>query len=310
MKNKENKLTVAVVIPMYNSANTILRALTSLENQTVKPSRVLVIDDGSVDESVNIVENYIDSSSLKINLVSQENSGPSAARNKGISLVHEELVCFLDADDEWLQDKLKEQLDLYSKKCSSHNIGLIETFTTDTCGNTKIKRDIPILEGHHFKDFLNGNAIKATASVMVPLSVLNEFGGFDESLHYAEDRLLWSQIAEKYDVFTIQKYLVTRHFGTEGNITSNPDKYYKYKKEFINVFLSKYSHKLSKEEIKRFKLLNIYEFLTVFYTKRDYKNTIKCFKEMKRISKTSIYMLNFYPFLKYISSIYHLKFKR
>lgn len=310
MNVKENSSTVAVVIPMYNSKDTIVRALLSLESQTVKPDRVIIIDDGSIDESVKTVNEYVTSSSLNIHLVSQKNAGPSAARNKGISLVSEELVCFLDADDEWHKDKLQEQLSLYANKSETHDVGLVETFTTDSCGDIKIKRDTPILAGNHFKDFLQANVIKGTASVMIPLKILKEFGGFDESLHYAEDRLLWSQIAEKYDVFTVPKYLVTRHFGTVGNITSNPDKYYKYKKEFINVFLRKYSYLLSENEIKEFKLLNIYEFLAVFYKKGDYVNTINCFYDMKDISKSSLYMLNFYPFLKYISSIYHLKFRK
>lgn len=308
MKLKISELTVAVIIPMYNASSTIVRALTSLENQTVTPNNVLIVDDGSKDDSVDRVKSYIPTSSLNINILVQGNAGPSSARNKGISYSTEELICFLDADDEWHTNKLEEQLNLYIEKSKKHTVGLVETFTTDSCGEIQIKRDTPLLSGNHFKDFLHSNVIKGTASVMIPRSIINEFGGFDESLRYAEDRLLWSQIASKYDIFTVPEYLVTRHFGTDGNITSNPDKYYRYKKEFSSVFLDKFASLLTKKEVKTFKLLNIYEFLTVFYTKKDYLNTIVCFNDMRNISKSSIYILKFYPFLKYLSSFIHIKF--
>ena len=303
MKNNENKLTVAVVIPMYNSNNTIQRALLSLEKQTVKPTKVIIVDDGSIDESVKTVNVYITSSCLNIHLVSQKNAGPSAARNKGISLSSEKLVCFLDADDEWNENKLEEQLATYVEKSKSHDVGLVETFTIDSCEDKKIKRDTPLLAGKHFKDFLYANVIKGTASVMIPLEILNEFGGFDESLHYAEDRLLWSQIAKKYDVFTVQKYLVTRHFGTEGNITSSPEKYYVYKKEFITKFININSDILTEQEKISFSLSNIYEFLTAFYTNKSYKWVVLCYRDMLRVSSTAVYYNRGYASLKALISL-------
>lgn len=304
MKNNESKLTVAVVIPMYNSMNTILRALLSLEKQTVRPTKVIIVDDGSIDESVKTVNEYITSSSLSIQLISQKNAGPSAARNKGISSASEKLVCFLDADDEWNENKLEEQLATYVEKSKSHNVGLVETFTIDSCADKKIKRDTPLLAGKHFKDFLYANVIKGTASVMIPLEILNEFDGFDESLHYAEDRLLWSQIAKKYDVFTVQKYLVTRHFGTEGNITSSPEKYYVYKKEFITKFIKLYSDTLTEQEKINFSLSNIYEFLTAFYTNKSYKWVVLCYRDMLSVSLTAMYYKRGYASLKAFISLF------
>lgn len=309
MKVNESELTVAVVIPMYNAKKTIIRALSSLEKQTVKPSKVIIIDDGSKDKSIEIVKDYATISSLNIHLVTQKNAGPSAARNKGISLSSEELVCFLDADDEWKINKLEEQLATYVEKSKSHNVGLVETFTIDSCEDFEIKRDTPLLKGKHFKDFLKANVVKGTASVMIPLKILKEFRGFDESLHYAEDRLLWSRIAEKYDIFTVPEYLVIRHFGTEGNITSSPEKYYVYKKEFISKFVMLYSDKLSKNEKINFSLSNIYEFLTAFYTNRSYKWVFVCYRDMLSVSLKAIYYNKGYASLKALTSSFKFLFK-
>src|SRR5437867_8785658 len=112
-------MRVSVIIPLFNKAPYIARALTSVAAQTNRDFDVMVIDDGSTDDGPRIVEAFND---LPIHLISQENAGPGAARNRGLELAQGELVAFLDADDEWLPDYLAESvrlLDAYGTRVAT-----------------------------------------------------------------------------------------------------------------------------------------------------------------------------------------------
>ena len=305
----KSDFTVAVIIPMYNSESTIVRSLLSIEKQSTLPEQVIIIDDGSVDSSKQVVTEYIKKSLLNIELLSQENAGPSSARNKGINAASEHLIAFLDADDEWHASKLEKQLALYADKSPNSKVGIVECYMMDICNELRISRNSPTLSGNHFKDFINSNVIKGTPCVMAPRHVLQSCGGFDESLRFAEDRLLWSKIAVDYEIHTVPEVLVTRHFGSADNITSNPEKNYKFKKEFVAKFLKLFSFKLTSGEIREFKLSNIYDFMTVFYSKKDYGNTVLCFNDMVAVSFSSLYYKACYPLVKYLVALLKIKLK-
>ena len=103
--------TVSVIIPCFNSAATIERALRSVEHQTMKPHEVLIVDDASSDNTVSIIEQYTHSSSLNIRVIKQSvNGGPSIARNAAWNVATCSFVAFLDADDQWHPQKLEMQI--------------------------------------------------------------------------------------------------------------------------------------------------------------------------------------------------------
>ena len=103
--------TISVVIPCFNSAATIERALRSVEHQTITPHEVLVVDDASSDNTVSIIEEYAQSSSLNIHVIKQNvNGGPSAARNAAWNVASGKFIAFLDADDQWHPKKLEIQI--------------------------------------------------------------------------------------------------------------------------------------------------------------------------------------------------------
>jgi glycosyltransferase involved in cell wall biosynthesis len=103
--------SISVVIPCFNSATTIERALRSVEHQTTKPHEVLVVDDASSDNTVSIIEQYARTSSLNIRVIKQSvNGGPSIARNAAWNVAAGEFIAFLDADDQWHPRKLELQL--------------------------------------------------------------------------------------------------------------------------------------------------------------------------------------------------------
>src|SRR4051794_5813716 len=103
---------VSVVIPTYNYARFIERALVSVLGQTHRPAEVLVIDDGSTDETATVVDRY----ATRVRYLRQENSGVSAARNAGVESSTGDLVAFLDADDEWVPNKLELQVEALTKR--------------------------------------------------------------------------------------------------------------------------------------------------------------------------------------------------
>ena len=107
---------ISVVIPLYNKEKQIKRTLQSVLTQTFQDFEIVIVNDGSTDNSTIEVEKIKDS---RIRLIHQENAGVSAARNKGIEEAKYELIALLDADDEWKNKYLEVQYDLYKKypKC-------------------------------------------------------------------------------------------------------------------------------------------------------------------------------------------------
>ncbi len=110
-----NPMLVSVIIPTYNRARTIERAVNSVLAQTWKEVEVIVVDDGSTDQTSEVLKVYGD----KIRVIHQQNGGASAARNTGIKAATGEIISFLDSDDEWLPSKTERQVKLLQRTESS-----------------------------------------------------------------------------------------------------------------------------------------------------------------------------------------------
>ncbi len=100
-------MKVSIIIPTYNRAHLVKRAIYSVLNQTFKNFELIVVDDGSQDNTKEVLESIDD---LRVKIIFQENRGVSAARNKGIYESSGDIIALLDSDDEWLEDKLKVHL--------------------------------------------------------------------------------------------------------------------------------------------------------------------------------------------------------
>lgn len=183
---------VSVVIPAYNAAGFVGRAVDSVLAQTHQAREILVINDGSTDDTPRVLEAYGD----RIRVIHQRNGGLSNARNRGIREARGDYIAFLDADDRWLPEKLARQVEILSQQpgigfCSTRT--LVETPTHEITGEWSC----PKVEGSLLATlFLRNGAIPGSGSgVMVRRPLLEQTGGFDEGLHSLEDIDCWMRLA-------------------------------------------------------------------------------------------------------------------
>lgn len=211
---------VSVIIPAYKAEDTIARALDSALAQTALPAEIIVIDDGSQDRTREIVKNYVArETACAIRLLEQENLGAGAARNRGLIASENKLVAFLDADDEWLPEKLARSLAVMNSEAAdlvSHDYIRAEgeTATQISCAQNFNRRPDPFVDY-----FLRGYI--ATSTVIAHRALLVDTGGFDPSLRAGQDYELWlaaiSRPGMRHHVFAES---LTRYHVTPNSITS------------------------------------------------------------------------------------------
>ena len=182
--------SVSVIIPAYNSASTIIRALQSVAAQTLAPLEIIVVDDASSDATRDLVATFASSSSIPVRVLTQTtNSGPSAARNAGWDKATGEYIAFLDADDQWHPRKIELQYPVMNNQpeitmsCHGHHFSSSTTWAQITAADASAT---PI----SFHKFLIRNRC-ATPTVMLKRSITERF---DSRKRFAEDYLLWMQI--------------------------------------------------------------------------------------------------------------------
>lgn len=183
---------VSVVIPTYNRAHIVGEAIESVLSQTYENVEVIVVDDGSTDNTFESLSPLIPT----IRLLRQENAGPSAARNRGIAAANGEFVAFLDSDDLWLPEKLARQMALMQSipepvPCCLCNIAMRwrdkECLSFDVAGlNPSLPEGIWL----NVAEVLATRFLLFNQGIVVRKTVLENVGGFDENLRYLEDHAL------------------------------------------------------------------------------------------------------------------------
>ena len=182
--------SVSVIIPAYNSASTIIRALQSVAAQTLAPQEIIVVDDASTDNTREIAANFASTSSIPLRLITQPtNSGPSAARNAGWDTATGDYIAFLDADDQWHPRKIELQYPVMQSQpevtmsCHGHHFSSNTTWAQITAADANATQIA-------FHKFLIRNRC-ATPTVMLKRNISERF---DSRKRFAEDYLLWMQI--------------------------------------------------------------------------------------------------------------------
>ncbi|MBI9070037.1 MAG: glycosyltransferase family 2 protein [Melioribacteraceae bacterium] len=211
-------ILISVVIPTYNRAFIIKKCLDSVLEQTFHNLEVLVVDDGSTDNTKEVVESINDS---RINFIeSEKNGGACAARNIGINAAKGDYIAFLDSDDYWLKDKLEKQINCL--KDSGDDTTIIH------CGYERRDVDSGELVGKRivYNDvqkevFSNLGAAPGTPSLLIKRDILLEIGGFDENLPAHQETELAIRLAKKYNFKLVDEYLAVATVN-HTRISSNP----------------------------------------------------------------------------------------
>lgn len=181
---------VSIIIPCYNNATCVVETLTSVLEQTYKAIEVILVDDGSRDNSVAVAENYLSQQKdLNYKIIQQENQGPSKARNHGVTQANGSYLFFIDADDRIHPDAIR-QYEAVLESDATLNIVYSETEFFGA------QEGIFVLNEFKLPQFLHNNCIPISA--MVRKEIFNAVGGFDENLRYQEDWELWIKIVKNY----------------------------------------------------------------------------------------------------------------
>lgn len=229
---------VSVIIPAYNAVETIIPCVNSVLNQTYKNIEIIVIDDGSTDATKIILEEYKEELCINnLQIIYQDNAGPSAARNLGIELAVGEYIAFLDSDDQWYPTKIEKQIKLYLENTELNLIGGLYSIgdkpvLTNLSSNTQQISLGRLMLKNYF----------ITSTVMCPRKVL-QICKFDVSQKYSEDYRLWLQISALRGKCLLQNDVLTRMndkplWGASG-LSSH---LWQMEKGELNNFMFMYKH--------------------------------------------------------------------
>lgn len=204
---------ISVVIPTHNRASMVFEAVESVFTQTFKDFELIVVDDGSTDDTASTLAKF--GSSLRF--FRQEHRGVSAARNRGIVEARGELIAFLDSDDLWLPEKLSVQASylrtfLQAALCHTEEIWLRRGRRVNP------RRRHAKASGKAFTRLLRESLISPSA-VVIRRSILEEAGGFDESLPACEDYALWLKISRTHEIHLIDRPLVVKRGGHHDQLS-------------------------------------------------------------------------------------------
>ncbi len=197
---------VSVIIPTYNRARLLPRALDSVFAQTCPDFELLVVDDGSTDDTRSVIARYADP---RVRYLPQKNGGVSAARNRGLREARGEFVAFLDSDDEWFSQKLALQLQRFSELPEDVGVLYGGTEDDDGRGNRNVRR--PAHRGDLYSKLLLINVIHGTSGVMIRRSVVATVGFFDEMIPAIEDYEYWLRVGRFFKFDFIDEPLIRYH---------------------------------------------------------------------------------------------------
>lgn len=232
---------ISVIIPTYNRAYLVKDAINSVLSQTYQEFEILVVDDGSTDDTVKVVNSFQDE---RIKYIYQENSGkPSVVRNKGIKEAKGDFIAFLDSDDLWHPEMLEKHINILKDNPDigfSTNWSLYQTFDGKELFQKKCL-------AHNQKEYLEymlldpDKAYTGTGSSLIRKEILQKAGLFDEEMTFCEDWDLFFRMAALSEIYNIEEILtyVRNH---KESISKTPD-VTKFKEGYLRFLQKAFDNK-------------------------------------------------------------------
>ncbi len=242
MSNDEQSYTISVIIPAYNAEEYVGRAIDSVLAQTRQPDEIIVVDDGSTDNTAEVIKSY----GSKVCFIHQENGGASVARNTGIEAARSKWIAFLDADDEWLPEKL--QLQIEHLRCNSDLVWTYSNYFVRSAVDNKqtvafvgARYESLLRGGNYFEDYLNvhvGLWIR-TSTVVIKREILLDTGLFRVGQMWGQDTDMFLRIAYRQPkIGFIPEPLAVYHADIPGCITLRNSGRIKQRCDFIQRHLA------------------------------------------------------------------------
>ena len=217
---------VSVIIPTYNRADLVFAAIASVIAQRAANFELIVVDDGSTDETWRGLERTAaavqaeHAERLSMQIVRTKNHGVAAARNTGVALASAPLVAFLDSDDLWGPDKLARQIE-YMGAHPEYVISQTDEWWLRNGGRVNPGLRHRKAAGDIFIDSLR-TCLVTPSTVIMQTRVFREIGGFDEDFIAAEDYDLWLRILVRHEIGFLAEYHATRRSGHRGQLSMLP----------------------------------------------------------------------------------------
>jgi glycosyltransferase involved in cell wall biosynthesis len=306
---------VTVVIPAFNAERYITEALESVIEQTYRPIEIIVVDDGSTDNTVRAVKDYAAGAAranrgreVELHCVCRQNGGPSAARNTGINKARGEYIAFLDADDLWMREKLEKQRRIY---VMDPEIDIVFCDAVISRSSGERNEEFCVFNQHSLTknffghDFIVMNPMQkllrlnfiTTSSVIVKRKCFQDGLAFNEERRHAEDWELWLKMSLRYKIGYVNDICMNKH-EKGGGLSSESVSMVSSKINVLERFLGEQTSlvlaRMSQDALSR-ELKDIYKWAGYFYmingdprsARRYYRKSLKEGMD----AKTALYYL-------------------
>jgi len=246
-------MMISIVIPLYNKEKQVSGTLESVFRQTFQDFEIVIVDDGSTDNSVEVVSNFKDK---RISITSQSNQGVSVARNTGIENAKYDYIAFLDADDEWYPEYLQEQVNLiqnypdccvfacaYQLRSHTGNLKPVKLNKMPFSSQTGILTN-------YFEVASCSHPPLWTSAIVVEKKAILSVGGFPVGIKAGEDLLTWARLAIKYQIAFNRNNLAI--FDVPENLKSREPRIDIHQDVVFVELLKLYHDKTEKKDIKKY----------------------------------------------------------
>ncbi|BAZ51234.1 putative glycosyl transferase [Nostoc sp. NIES-4103] len=247
---------ISVILPVYNGEKTVKETIESVLNQTFKNIELILINDGSTDSTLKIIESIQDA---RLQVFSYQNAGLATSRNRGLSHCTGTFISFIDADDLWTSDKLESQL----KALQAHpKAGVAYSWTNyiDTEGKFLKSGTHITVTGDVYKQLVLRNFLENGSNPLVRSEALKEVGGFDETLPAAEDWDMWLRLAARYEFVAVPKAQILYRVSANSMSTKLKVQEAASLKVIERAFSNEKAEPLS--HLKRSSIAYLYKYLT------------------------------------------------